>query len=179
MSDVVLYIACSLDGFIATPEHGLDWLPPIEQSGEDYGYRAFYDAVDAVLMGSGTYQQVLRLGPWPYADKPCWVFSRRQFTVEQPGVILTAQQPAAVVEELTRRGLKRAWLVGGGKLLTAFREEQLVTEYIISIIPILLGAGIPLFPPPQPCETLQLVESRAYASGLAQLHYRPVDNQRS
>ncbi|MHB0937135.1 MAG: dihydrofolate reductase family protein [Armatimonadota bacterium] len=173
MVDVVLYIACSLDGFIATPEHGLEWLPPLEQAGEDYGYRAFYDAVDAVLMGSGTYEQVLRLGPWPYADKPCWVFSRRRLAVEQPGVVFTAQPPKAVVEELTERGLQRAWLVGGGKLLAAFREEQLVTEYIISIIPIILGAGIPLFPPPGPRETLRLVESRAYASGLVQLRYRP------
>ncbi|HEY3417426.1 MAG TPA: dihydrofolate reductase family protein [Armatimonadota bacterium] len=174
LPEVILYIACSLDGYIATAAHGLDWLTRFETPEEDYGYQAFYQSVDALLLGSGTYEQMPKLGPWPYAGKPCWVFSRRRLHIEQPDVTLTDQDPETVLQEIVQRGLKRAWLVGGGKLIASFRARALITEYIISIIPVILGAGIPLFVPPGPVETLRSIETRTYASGLVQLHHRPV-----
>src|ERR1044071_7730004 len=72
MVEIVYYAAASLDGFIATSDGGIDWLPPIEAEGEDYGYRDFYASVDALLMGSATYEHILRHAAWPYAGKPCW-----------------------------------------------------------------------------------------------------------
>ena len=78
MVEIVYYAAASLDGFIATPDGGIDWLPPIALDGEDYGYRDFYASVDAILMGSGTYENILRHAAWPYEGKPCWVFTRQR-----------------------------------------------------------------------------------------------------
>jgi len=78
MVEIVYYAAASLDGFIATPDGGVDWLPPIEAGGEDYGYGDFYPSVDAILMGSATYENILRHAAWPYPDKRCWVFSKQR-----------------------------------------------------------------------------------------------------
>ena len=75
--EVVYYVACSVDGLIATPDGGLDWLTPFESSSEDYGYAAFYDSIDSVLVGSRTFEQSLTFGGWPYPGKPAWVFSAR------------------------------------------------------------------------------------------------------
>ena len=168
MSEVVYYVAASLDAYIATPEGGVEWLPPIEAAGEDYGYSEFYKSIDAVLMGSRTYEQ---LREWPYPGKPGWVFSQRPLTIAQPQITLTTQSPLQIITELQARGLRRAWLVGGGALAASFRAAGLITEYIISIIPVILGAGIPLFTSSGPRENLQLVESKSYANGLIQLRY--------
>ncbi|NJP10621.1 MAG: dihydrofolate reductase [Leptolyngbyaceae cyanobacterium RU_5_1] len=173
MPEVVLYIAASLDGYIATPDGGVKWLAAFENSGEDYGYSTFYESFDAVLMGSRTYQQLPELGEWSFTGKPCWVFSRRPLKVEQPEVTLTTQSPHEVMSELAARNLQRAWLLGGAELVASFRAQGLITEYVVSIIPVILGAGIPLFISPGPTEDLKLVESTPYPSGLVQLRYLP------
>jgi dihydrofolate reductase len=159
--EIVYYVAASLDGFIATPEGGIDWLGPFEGTSEDYGYGEFYASIEAVLLGRATYEQSLRFPEWPYAGKPYWVFSRAN-----------SNTPASVVAEMKARGLRRAWLVGGGKLAAAFRAECLITEHIVSIVPVLLGAGVPLFDRPAPMQQLALLSSRAYANGIVQLRYR-------
>jgi dihydrofolate reductase len=175
MSEVVLYIACSLDGYIATPDGGLDWLPqPDPASGGDYGFQAFYDTVDALLIGSTTYQQVAGWGEWPHPGKSCWVFSSRDIPVAGPDVILTSKRPVDALAEMAARGQERAWLVGGGKLVSSFRAVGLISEYIVTVIPVILGAGLPLFPDPGPREELRLVESRAYPDGLVQSRYLPI-----
>jgi len=169
--EVIYYVAASLDGYIATPDGGVEWLSSFEAAGGDYGYSKFYPSVDAVLLGSRTYEQSLTFGEWPYPGKPCWVFSRRQLTVARPEVTLTAQSPSAVTSELEARHLRRVWLVGGAKLAASFRAEALITEYIVSIIPVILGTGIPLFGAPGPKEDVKLVESTSYQNGLMQLRY--------
>ena len=131
--EIIYYVAASLDGFIATPEGGIDWLKPYEGTGEDYGYGEFYASVEAVLLGRATYEQSLQFPEWPYAGKPYWVFSRA-----------TGNTPGSVIAEMQARGLRRAWLVGGGKLAAAFRAERLISEHIVSIVPVLLGRGISL-----------------------------------
>jgi len=173
MTEIIYYVAASLDGYIATPDGGVGWLAPFEGAGEDYGYAAFYASVDALLLGSRTYEQVLTFGEWPYAGKPCWVFSRRPPAPARLGVIVTAQTPGQVAADLEARGIRRAWLVGGGQLAGAFRVEGLIGETIVSIIPVLLGAGIPLFgaPASTTVETLKLVEHKVYANGVVQLRY--------
>jgi dihydrofolate reductase len=158
--EVVYYVAASLDGFIATPDGGIDWLKPFEGSGEDYGYGEFYASVEAVLMGRKTYEQSLQFPEWPYAGKPYWVFSKE-----------TGNTPSTVVAEMKQRGIRRAWLVGGGKLAAAFRAEGFITEHIVSVIPVLLGSGIPLFDGPGPAEPLTLLSAKTFDSGIVQLRY--------
>ena len=158
--EIVYYVAASVDGFIATPDGGIEWLKPFENTGEDYGYGEFYASIEAVLMGRKTYEQCLQFPEWPYAGKPYWVFSRSN-----------GNTPSGVVKEMQARGLRRAWLVGGGKLAAAFRAEGLITEYMVSIVPVLLGSGIALFDGPAPAETLRLLGAKTYESGIVQLRY--------
>jgi len=172
MPDVIYYVAVSLDGYIATPDGGVDWLSAFQTPEEDYGYAAFFDSIDALLFGSRTYEQALGFGEWPYGDKPCRVFSKRPLSVVKPAVHLTAKEPPAVLRELAAQGLKRFWLVGGGQLAASFRQYGLITEYILSVIPVLLGDGLPLFSAPGPETTLILIDTTTYPNGLVQLHYR-------
>lgn len=172
MIEVIYYVAASVDGYIATPDGGIEWLPPLEATGEDYGYAAFYASVDALLLGSRTYEQVEGFAEWPYPGKPCWVFSRRQIETARPEVAVTDQDPRDVLREMEAQNVRRAWLVGGGALAASFRARGLITEYIVTIIPMILGAGIPLFASSGPQEPLTLVESKPYPSGLVQLTYR-------
>lgn len=111
--EIVYYVAASLDGFIATPDGGIEWLQPFENTGEDYGYAQFYASVEAVLMGRKTYEQCLQFPEWPYAGKPYWMFSRSN-----------GNTPTNVVAEMRSRGIRRAWLVGGGKLAAAFPRRR-------------------------------------------------------
>ena len=171
MPEIIYYVAASLDGFIATPDGGTAWLAPFEAAGEDYGYAAFYASIDALLLGSRTYEQALTFDPWPYPGKPCWVFSGRPLPAAQPGVIVTAQTPRQVATELAERGVRRVWLIGGGHCAAAFQAEGLISEYIVSIIPVILGAGIPLFGVAGLQEKLRLVEYKVYPNGVIQLKY--------
>ena len=171
MPEVVYYVAASLDGCIATPDGGVGWLAPFEGTGEDYGYAKFYASVDAVILGRKTYEQSLSFGEWPYPGKRCWVFSRGRLEPSAPEVKAIAREPADVVAEIAALGLRRAWLVGGGVLAAAFRSQGLITEYVVSVVPVILGAGIPLFASGGSAESLKLAESRSYPNGLVQLRY--------
>lgn len=171
--EVVYYVAASLDGFIATPDGGTDWLAPFEDGSEDYGYADFFASVDSIVMGRKTCEKSLTFGEWPYPGKPAWILSRQPIATAEPGVTVTAAGPAAVVREMDRRGLKRSWLVGGGVMATAFRAEGLLTEYVVSTVPVLPGSGIPLFASGGPRQSLRLVASRTYGNGLVQTVYQP------
>jgi dihydrofolate reductase len=171
--EVIYYVAASADGYIATRDGGIGWLRAFETPGEDYGYTAFYASVDVLFMGSRTYRQCLGFGRWPYADKPAWVFSTRALDGLPPGVSVTAHSPAELVRSLESRWLRRAWLVGGGALAGDFVAAGLVTEYIISVMPVLLGDGIPLLGGARVEEALELGDARRFANGVMQLRYRP------
>jgi dihydrofolate reductase len=171
LPEVIYYVASSLDAFIGPPDGGVEWLSPFEGGSEDYGYATFYDSVDSVLLGRKTYEQSLTFGQWPYQGKRCWVFSRQELKVTKPGVTLTQDSPRQVVHEMGAQGLRRAWLVGGGKLAGAFRAEGLIAEYIVSVIPTVLGAGVRMFGEDGSPEKLTLVESKRYPSGIVQVRY--------
>ena len=177
MLEIVYYAAASLDGFIATPDGGVDWLPPIEAGGEDYGYSDFYASVDAILMGSATYENILRQAAWPYAGKPCWVFSkqRRYAKSSNADITFTGAAPDHIAAEIAEKGLQRAWIVGGGKLAAAFRERGLITTYGIGIAPAILGGGIPLLAPHGALEKLTLTGCQAYPDGVVMLWYQKAE----
>ena len=170
--EIIYYVACSLDGFIACEDGGVDWLEPFQNSGEDHGASELQNSVDALLLGSHTYEFALKLGAWPSPKTPSWVFTRRRLKQLHPSITLTSQSPSEVVELLKARGSKRAWLMGGGKLATSFRAERLISSYILIVMPIILGRGIPALAPGGRQESLVLEFAKPFKSGIVQLKYK-------
>jgi dihydrofolate reductase len=123
-------------------------------------------------MGSHTYEQILGFGDWPYPDKPCWVLSHLDLPVSRSEVRLTLRTPLEVVSELQAQGLRRAWLVGGGQLAASFRAQRLITDYIVTVFPVLLGGGLPMFGATGAQEQLSLLSSHPLSNGVIQLSYR-------
>lgn len=144
MTEVVYYVAASLDGLIATPDGSVEWLAEFEGRDEDYGYAEFLAGVDAVMMGRRTFEQSLTFGPWPYADKSGWVFAQGELRGLPEGVERTTLPPMEFVSRLDGAGVRRAWLVGGGALAGSFHEAGMIDRYIVSLMPVVLGAGVRL-----------------------------------
>jgi len=166
---VRLFIATSLDGYIAGPDDDLGWL----FDDGDYGYAGFYDSIDTVLVGRRTYDVARGFPAWPYAGRKVVVFTRTDAArVTSPDTVATTRSPADVVGELRARAGKDLWLVGGGQLVQAFMAAGLVDDVIVSIHPLLLGDGIPLVGKGAPRLPLMLVGERRFPSGLVQLTYR-------
>ena len=170
-----VFIAASLDGYIARPDGGLDWLDAVQTPGEDYGYHAFFDSIDALLLGSGTYETVRGFPEWPFGDKPCYVATSQERRAVHHEVFVRGN-PVALARQLADRGHSRVYL-DGGRLIRAFLATGLVTELILSVIPVLLGSGIPLFreiskEPAYGEHVLKLVGAQAYPTGLVQLRYQ-------
>lgn len=165
---VQLFIACSLDGFIARVDGGIDWL----FGDADYGYTEFVAGVDTVLMGRRTLEDCLKFEPWPNAGKRTIVFSRTLRAPPRADVEVTAEPVAEVVGRLRNRPGGHLWLVGGGELIRDFLAADLIDDFVISVHPIVLGAGRPLFPAIGRDVRLALVGTRAYDSGLVTLRYR-------
>jgi dihydrofolate reductase len=172
MVEVVYYVASSLDGYIATAGGSVDWLSRFHAAGEDHDAGELHVSSDALLLGSHTYEFALQLGKWPSPDKPSWIFTRRALRVLHPSITLTTQSPAEVVRHLGALGLRRAWLMGGGKLAASFHTDGLISRYIISVFPVLLGSGIPLLAPHScPEHALRFISAKPFKSGIVQLTY--------
>ncbi len=167
-----VYIATSLDGFIARRDGSLDWLTKFANPGqEDYGYVAFMENMDAVVMGRKTYEFVKSMGAWPYT-KPVVVLSRTLPPSEQPNLIeVVANEPPMVVEKLTQRGFRHLY-IDGGQTIQRFLNYNLIDELIITRVPLLLGAGIPLFGHLHRELPLQHLKTIAFKNGLVQSHYQ-------
>lgn len=170
MAELKLYIACSLDGKIARADDGIDWLPDIAE--EDYGYKEFYDSVDTVIMGYKTYEVCLQLGEWYYKDKISYVFSRNPQKNILPEAELVTDDITTFVAGLKQKGEKDIWLVGGGQIISALHNAGLIDEYIIAIIPIVLGEGVPLFPNVKWEQKLKLGYNKVYKNGVVLLYYK-------
>ncbi len=159
----IVYIATSLDGYIADANGGLDWLQMVPNpKKDDLGFSEFMDDIDAILMGRNTYEVVLGMStPWPY-DKPLFVYSSSLTKVpkELEGkVFILEGTPKQVIDTLNGKGYQRIY-IDGGKTIQGFLREELIDELVISRMPILLGGGVPLFGDlPQPQE-FQLVSSK-------------------
>jgi dihydrofolate reductase len=166
MPKVILFIATSLDGYIAGPHGEIDWL----FHDADYGYTAFFDSVQALVMGRKSYELSLSFGEWPYGDKPVYVFTRQTPPVDARVRFVTGDA-AGLIAGLRAQGIQNIWLVGGGALVSTFLQENLIDEFVISVHPLLLGAGIPLFASGVPRLGLRLAGVTPFASGLVQLRY--------
>jgi dihydrofolate reductase len=165
-----VFIATSLDGFIARANGGLDWLPP--GGGEEHGYDAFIATVDALVIGRKTYETVLSFDTWPYGGKPVYVLSTRALAPAPPGAVVErlSGAPAELVAQLAGRGVGHVY-VDGGITIQGFLQAGLIQRLIITRIPVLLGAGIPLFGPLPQDIKFRHVGTRQYASGLVQSEY--------
>lgn len=169
-----VFMAMSLDGFIARPDGGLDWLTKQETAGEDHGYDAFMATVDGLVMGRGSFETVRSFESWPY-EKPVVVMSRTLSESDIPvplrdAVRITSLTPEALMRELEASGWARAY-VDGGEVVQSSLRAGLIADLTITHIPILLGAGRPLFGALDRDIDLRHVETRSYASGLVGSRY--------
>ena len=168
MSRTIFYTATTLDGFLADDHHSLDWLltQPIDEDGP-FSYGEFIATIGAIAMGASTYEWVLahnqRTGDaWSY-EQPSWVFTHRDLPLAADNVRLTAAPVADVHAELVAAaGDRDVWMVGGGDLAAQFAEAGLLDEVIVSIAPVTVGSGKPLFPRRFDLELLEVDRNRAF-----------------
>jgi dihydrofolate reductase len=168
---VVLFIAMSLDGYIADAKGDIGFLSAVEQPGEDYGYGEFIQTVDTVVLGRKTYDKVLGFGiPFPHADKQTYVITRTPGPSKDRIHFYTGN-PGDLIRQLKEESGKNIFVDGGAEIVNALLKENLIDEFIISIIPVLLGDGVALFNPNRPGAGLKHVNTRSFGKGLVQLHY--------
>jgi dihydrofolate reductase len=187
-SRVQYYAAQTLDGYIADSDDGLEWLmgydgeyagdgptqpPPMSPGG---AYERFYDGVGALVSGSATYEFILGhegASGWPYPGKPYWVLSSRDLPVpEGADVRVTAADVAELHAELAvAAGERNIWVVGGGGVASQFAEAGLLDEVLVTVVPVVLGEGKPLFDRPLPGGPMRLTGTTIFASGMVELRY--------
>lgn len=169
---VLLYIATSLDGYIATNDGDLNFLSSVEQEGEDYGYYDFVKSVDAVIVGRKTYEKVLSMGfEFPHTDKDAYIITR----TPRPSigsVQFYTGKLKPLVEELKSKEGKNIYCDGGAEIVNELMKHDLIDEYIISVIPVFLGGGIRLFKDGRSEQKLELLSTKSFEKGLVQLYYR-------
>jgi len=180
------YCAATLDGFIAEADDTLDWLLKYEGSFDGPGaepmkgsYDRFYDDVGAVVMGSATYQFVLdEVSSWPYAGKPAWVLTSRELPLPETEGADIRFANAAVAElhpeMVAAAGERHLWVIGGGNVASQFADEGLIDELLVTVVPVVLGEGKPLFDRRLAGPPLQLVSSRSFDTGMVELRYEVV-----
>jgi dihydrofolate reductase len=169
---VILYIACSLDGYIAKPNNDLSFLSIVQKEGEDYGYADFIKTIDTVILGRKTYEWVMtQVSEFPHADKIAYVITR---TPKPPigKTIFYSDDLKDLVLRLKNEPGKNIFIDGGSEIVNELLKHNLIDEHIISIIPILVGNGIKLFKDARPEQMLELVSSKSFDKGLVQLHYK-------
>jgi len=174
---VSAFIAMTLDGYISRENGDIDWLMEANKlvpEGEDGGYKAFMSSIDTIIMGRNTFEQVLTFGEWPYKDKKMFVMSSRDLQVPvelNHSVAHTTDSPQKLVKRLIENGSEGVY-VDGGKTIQSFLSANLIDEITVTIIPILLGSGKPLFGFLEKDILLELVESRQIPGGFVQLKYK-------
>ena len=169
---VILYIAQSLDGCIADPHGKVDWLD--EAPAEDAGYAAFAKTIDTVILGHRTYCQIHdELSPaiWPYAGMQSYVLTH-QARSAQEGIRFVCQPVTALIHTLKQEQGKDIWICGGADTAAQLIRKNAIDRYVVSVIPVILGEGIPLFSRGLPQQDLRLV-SAAHSNGIAELTYEP------
>lgn len=168
---VVVFIACSIDGYIAGKNENLDFLSLVETPGEDYGYNDFIQTIDTVILGRKTYDKVLGFGvPFPHAERKCYVISGTK-TGSDENVTFWNDAPTELVKCLQQQTGADIFVDGGAQVIHALLQESLIDRLTISLIPHLLGDGVNLFINGRPEQEMQLVQSKSFPSGLVQLTY--------
>jgi len=173
---VILYIATSLDGYIAKPNDDLSFLSIVEQEGQDYGYADFVKTVDTVIVGRKTYDKVISMGfDFPHADKDAYIITRT-LRPTIGSVKFYSGDLKTLVGKLKTESGKNIYCDGGAEIVNELLKDNLIDEFIISVIPILVGNGTKLFKDNRPEQKLELVSVKSFDKGLTQLHYKFTDN---
>jgi dihydrofolate reductase len=173
-----VFIATSLDGFIARVDGSIDWLLNRDHANEDHGYDTFIAGMDGLVMGRGTFEAVAGFDPWPY-DKPVLVLSHTLATTSVPAslqgcVRFSNLAPRAAMQRLESEGWRRVY-VDGGRVVQSFLREGLIADMVVTRVPVILGTGRPLFGATGGDIALTHVETTAFPSGLVQSRYRVGD----
>jgi dihydrofolate reductase len=190
VSKTQYYCAASLDGYIAEVDDSLAWLLDYEGSfegdgvepgprGEGGAYESFYEGVGALVSGATTYEFVLdhlaEDSEWPYGGKSCWVLSSRDLPVpkgEEVDVRIVNAKVADLYDQMiTAAGERNLWIVGGGNVASQFADEGLLNEVLVTVVPVVLGVGKPLFDHRLPGGAMQLMGTRAFDTGMVELRY--------
>ena len=176
-----VFIATSLDGFIAREDGQLDWLDAANKrvpAGEDCGYNAFMESVDHLVMGRNTYEMVLSFGEWPYGNKPVIVLSSKKiaFPAELSQTVShSSETPKELVDRLSQEGAKRLY-IDGGITIQRFLAKSLINDLTITVIPVILGRGKALFANLDHDISLRHMATKTYEFGFVQLSYE-VENR--
>lgn len=173
---VIIYIATSVDGYIAKPNNDLSFLSIVEKEGEDYGYADFIKTIDTVIVGRKTYDWVLTHVPeYAHTERKTYVVTRTPKPPAGNAIFYTGNLKALVMQLKDEPG-KDIFCDGGAEVVNALLQENLVDEMVISLIPVLVGDGIKLFNNGRPEQSLQLVSVKHFEKELVQLHYRRKTN---
>lgn len=167
---IAVFIAQSLDGYIATDDDSLDWLMAAGAEGEDYGFDAFLSDIDVVAMGRSTYEFIKDVAELPYGSRPVHVFTTRD-PGPREGFEFYASTPAEAVARWEEQGIGRVY-VDGGTLISQFLDAGLIDEITLTTVPLLLGSGKPLFHRIATATPLTLVGSQVFDSGMVSIRYR-------
>lgn len=164
-----VFIASSIDGYIAAPDGGLAWLEGAARPDEDYGYDRFLASVDGLAMGRGTYDHIAHLDPLPFGDRPVFVFTHRP-AAARGGVTFWDRSPREAARAWSGLGLTRVYVDGGG-LISAFLAEDLIDDMVLMTAPVVLGQGRPLFHPFARTFQLKLDGVQTWPSGFVSRSY--------
>ena len=176
---IIVYIATSVDGYIARPDGDVAWLDRPRPKG-NYGYGEFFNSVDAILWGRKTYSKGLEMGMKAKEfgrGIPNYVFSRQPQDAAEPGFKFVRDPIKAFTERLRKKRGKNIWMMGGGEIIGAFLDEGEIDEFIINIVPILIGEGIPLIQPRHRSVPLKLLSSKQFPDGVVSLRYQVTDKR--
>lgn len=169
---ISVFIAHSLDGYIATDDDGLDWLDAAAGEGEDYGFFRFVAEVDIIAMGRSTYDVIKDVPELPYGGRPVHVFTTRDLGPRE-GFEFYARTPQEAVARWEEQGVRRVY-IDGGTLISQFLGAGLVDDLTLTTVPVLLGSGKPLFHRIPVQTPLRLVGTEAFPSGMVNLRYEVV-----
>ena len=172
-----LYIAQSLDGFIASEDGSIDFLNSIPNPNqEDYGYHQFLEGIDVIVMGRKSYEKILSFDiEWPYPHCQTVILSSQQnLELKSPNTRLISHLDFKALDELREASQKGIWLLGGGEAIKSCLAMKALEEMHLAIMPITLGRGIPLFPKGRVSSQWQLKSSQAYDTGVMMLSYELV-----
>jgi dihydrofolate reductase len=174
MSKIQLYIAATLDGFIAREDGNLDWLTGYQQdSPNDYGYTEFISGIDTIVMGRKTYEEILKFGiNWLYSDCKTYIVTKNpDFKIQTENTYLLDAINPEIIEEIKNQAEKNIWIAGGGQIIAEFLKYRAFDELILCLVPKLLSKGIPLFTNYYEEMSFKLINLEKYDTGICILSY--------
>lgn len=173
---VHLYVGISLDGYIAAPDGGVDWLNPYADARA--GFAPFIKTIGSTIMGRATYDFAVAHGYGDFGEMPAYVVTHRPFPPPSPSVIPYTGDLTELVRQIRERHPRDTWLMGGGILTKSFGEADLIDIWSVAFVPTFLGAGLPMFPPAAFAERrVRLTRTHTYPSGVVELRYERAEGR--